>query len=71
MKCSACGKEGCRQYNEKFRLDDLANQQSKKFQFVVPVGRRGVVAIAKNVHFMIPAKPEPIQLERIESSKEG
>ena len=63
MECSTCGKEGCRQNSEKCRLYDPANQQSRKLHLVAPVGKRGVVAIAESVHFMIPAKPKPIKLE--------
>ena len=35
----------------------------EKLQLVAPAGRRGVVAIAQSVHYMIPAKPKPIKLE--------
>ena len=35
----------------------------EKLQLVAPAGRRGVVAIAQSVHYMIPAKPKSIKPE--------
>ena len=71
MKCSAWGKEGYCQNSKNADCMTLLISKVGKLQLVAPTGRRGVVAIAQSVHYMIPAKPKPIKLEGKKSLMEG